>query len=151
MLIFKPGQNLSNQEKKAPRKLKLNKNNIVCINDTDKNLGATNADTSDVKTECCTQLYDTFMYNHLFKEATNEFIRNVKFQFKSIVEKHLYRGSCSFKEAKLMLYKGKSGLCFGQNMESHSKTYAKTTGTIRRYHLVANFGLEENMFCTRTI
>ena len=33
-----------------------------------------------------------------------EFIRNVKFQLKSIVEKHLYKGSCSFlKRGKILI------------------------------------------------
>ena len=42
---------LSNQEKGALKKLR-DKNKVVCVNDTDKNLGAANADTCDVKTEC---------------------------------------------------------------------------------------------------
>ena len=79
---FKAGHNLSSQEKGAY-----------------KNLGAANADTVDVKTECRRQLYDTFMHTKLSEEAKEEFITNNKFQLKSIVEKHLYRGSCSFNKA----------------------------------------------------
>ena len=80
----------------------LNKNKIR-VNATDKNLGATNAGTVDMKSECRRQLYDTFTYTKSSKETKEEFIRNVKFQVKSIVEKHLYRGSCFFKEAKFLL------------------------------------------------
>ena len=71
----------------------LNKNKIICLNGTDKNLGATNADTFDIKTEYHRQLYNTFTYTKLFKEAKEEFIRNVKFQLNIVVEKHLYKGS----------------------------------------------------------
>ena len=47
----------------------LNKNKVVSVNDTDKNSGAANTDTSDVKTECRRQLYDTFKYKQLSEEA----------------------------------------------------------------------------------
>ena len=95
-------KNFQNQEKGALRNLMSNKNKIISVNDTDKNLGATNADTVDVKTECWRQLYDTFMFTKLSEEAKEEFVRNIKFQLKSIAQKHLYRGSCSPKEAKFL-------------------------------------------------
>ena len=42
-------------------------------------------------------------YFKLSKDAKNGLIRTIKFQLKSIVEKHFYKGSCSFKEAKFLL------------------------------------------------
>ena len=83
--------------------MKRNKNKVICVNDTDKNLGAANGDIGDVKAECRRQLYDAFTYQKLTEEQMIEFIRNVKFQLKSLVEKHLYKGNCSIKEAKFLL------------------------------------------------
>ena len=37
----------------------------LCINDTDKNLGAANTDTYAVKTECHRQLYNGFTHKNL--------------------------------------------------------------------------------------
>ena len=74
----------------------------MCINDTDKNLGAANTDTSNVKAECHRQFYNIFTHKILTEEQMTEFIRNVKFQLKSIVEKHLYKGNCSRKKAKFV-------------------------------------------------
>ena len=80
---FKSGQNLSNQKKGALKNLMVNKNKMICVNDTDKNLGAANEDTFDVKSKCRRQLYDTFTYTKLSEVAKEEFIRNIKFQRKS--------------------------------------------------------------------
>ena len=62
-----------------------------------------NTDTCDVNTECRRQLNDGFTYKKLTEEQMIEFIRNEKFQLKPIVEKHLYKGNCSVKEAKFLL------------------------------------------------
>ena len=56
-------QNMSNKEKKALNLLIKNRNVEVCVNDTDKNLGAITADKSDVITECQRQLFDVITYN----------------------------------------------------------------------------------------
>ena len=64
----------------------VHKNKVVCVNDTDENLGAANADTSEVKSECYRQPYDTFTYEKLSESAKEEFIQNIKFHFKSSVE-----------------------------------------------------------------
>ena len=73
-----------------------NKNKVICVNDTDKNLGTANADTYDVNFECCGQLYDVFMYQKLTKEQMTEFVRNVKFQLKPVVE-NIYTKEIIFK------------------------------------------------------
>ena len=49
-------QNISNQESKELNNLIKNKNISVCINDTDKNMGAEDADKTDVISECERQL-----------------------------------------------------------------------------------------------
>ena len=41
-------QNLSNPEKKALKTLIKNWNEVICVNDTDKNLGAISADKEEV-------------------------------------------------------------------------------------------------------
>ena len=48
----KVGQNISNKEKTALRKLICTKNNKIVVNDTDKNMGAADADKKDVVFEC---------------------------------------------------------------------------------------------------
>ena len=45
-------QNLSNAEKIALKTLIKNRNEVICVNDTDKNLGAISADKEDVILEC---------------------------------------------------------------------------------------------------
>ena len=52
------GQNISNKEKTALGKLIRAKNNTIVINDTDKNMGAADADKKDVVFECARQLSD---------------------------------------------------------------------------------------------
>ena len=63
------------------------KNKVICIDDTDKNLGATMVDKSDIIKECCRQLYDHSKYLKLSEDAKNDLIGNVKFQLKALVEK----------------------------------------------------------------
>ena len=46
------GQNMSNKEKSALRNLIHAKNTSIVINDTDKNMGAADADKTDVISEC---------------------------------------------------------------------------------------------------
>ena len=61
-----PSQNLSKKEKGALKKMMTEKNKVICIDDTDKNLGAATADKSDVIKECHRQLYDHSTYLKLF-------------------------------------------------------------------------------------
>ena len=56
MVKQKFGQNMSNKEKSALRNLIHAKNKSIVINDTDKNMGAADADKSDVISECERQL-----------------------------------------------------------------------------------------------
>ena len=102
---FKLSQNLSNKEKGGLKNLMRVKNKVICVNETDKNLGAANAGTGDVKAERCRQLYAAFTYQKLTEAQMNEFVRNVKFQLKSLVEKNLYKGNCSIIEANFLLSK----------------------------------------------
>ena len=74
------------------------KNKGFCIDDTDKNHGASTADKSDSTKECHRQLYDQLTYLKLSEDAKNNLIRTLKFQVKLIVEQNFYKGSRSFKE-----------------------------------------------------
>ena len=56
---------MSNKEKKALNCLIKNRNVEICVNDTDKNLGAISADKEDVILECRRQLYDVITYNKI--------------------------------------------------------------------------------------
>ena len=62
MVKEKSSQNLSNKEKTALRNLIKTKNKKNIINDTDKNMGAADADKSDVIFECIRQLSDVKTY-----------------------------------------------------------------------------------------
>ena len=79
------------------------KNKVIYIDDMDKNLGAATADKSDLTFECRRQLYDQSTYLKLSEGAKNDLIGTLRFQLKSIKEKHFYKGNCSFKEAKFLL------------------------------------------------
>ena len=50
------------KNKKALNVLIKNRNEVICVNDTDKNLGAISADKEDVILECRRQLYDIITY-----------------------------------------------------------------------------------------
>ena len=58
----KVGQNISNKEKTSLKKLILAKNKNIVINDTDKNMGAADADKQDVVDECVRQLSEQKTY-----------------------------------------------------------------------------------------
>ena len=48
----------------------------ICVNDTDKNLGAISADKEDVILECRRQLYDVITYNKIsWEEAKTLLIK----------------------------------------------------------------------------
>ena len=47
------------------------KNQVICIDDTDKNLVATTADKSDVTNECPRQLQDHATYLKLSQDASD--------------------------------------------------------------------------------
>ena len=63
---------MSNQEKTALRKLRLNKN--FMINDTDKNVGPAGADKTEVIEECRRQLYEKKVHHQLTQEEANRLI-----------------------------------------------------------------------------
>ena len=72
----------------------------ICVNDTDENLGAISADKNDVITECWRQLYDVVTYNKISWEQAVTLIDKIKFNLRSIIRKHMDKGSCSYQEAK---------------------------------------------------
>ena len=53
----------------------------MCIDDTDKNLGAAAADKIDVVKESHRQLYDKTTYRKLSVEAKNKFITDINIQY----------------------------------------------------------------------
>ena len=61
-------QNMSFKEKKALNALIKNRNEVMCVNDTDKNLGAISAEKEDVILECRRQLYDIITYKKMSME-----------------------------------------------------------------------------------
>ena len=67
-------QNLSNTEKKALKALIKNRNEVICVNDTDNNLGAISADKEDVSLECRRQLYDIITYNKCHGKKQKNFL-----------------------------------------------------------------------------
>ena len=70
----KRSQNMTNKEKTALRLLHRNKNVKVVVNDTDKNIGPSYADKTDVITECRRQLYDKEVYKQLTQEEAEQLI-----------------------------------------------------------------------------
>ena len=97
-----------NKEKKALNALIKNRNEVICVNDTDKNLGAISADKEDVILECRRQLYDIITYRKTSWEEVKNLIEKIKFDLKNIVRKHMEKGSCSYQEAKCLLSKTES-------------------------------------------
>ena len=88
-------QNMSNKDKKVLNRLIKNRNEEMCVNDTDENLRAISADKEDVVLECCRQLHG---------KKQKSLIDKIKFDLKNIVRKHMEKRSCSFQEAKLLLF-----------------------------------------------
>ena len=83
---------MSNQEKTALRKLRLNKNVNVVINDTDKNVGPACADKTEVIEECRRQLYEKKVYNQLTQEeAKPAYLSHQKTSFKYCEQTHNQR------------------------------------------------------------
>ena len=101
----KVGQNISNKEKTALRNLVRAKNKEIIINDTDKNMGAVDADKKDVVDECVRQLSDVKTYFKLTEEDLKNIISEIQTKLKNTVESHLYKGNCTKKEADFLLSK----------------------------------------------
>ena len=70
---------MSNKEKKALNRLIKNRNEEICVNDTDKNLGAISADKKNVVLECRRQLYEVITYNKMSLEEAKSLIDKIKF------------------------------------------------------------------------
>ena len=101
----KTGQNISNKEKTALRNLISAKNKNIVINDTDKNMGAADADKKDVVDECVRQLHEEKTYLKLTEEELKNIISEIQTKLKHTVESHLYKGNCTKKEAEFLLSK----------------------------------------------
>ena len=80
---------MSNKEKKALNQLIKKRNVEICVNDTDKNLGAISADKDDVITECRRQLYDVITYNKISWGQAKNIFDKIKFDLRNIVRKHM--------------------------------------------------------------
>ena len=96
---------MSNKEKKVLNLLIKNQNVEICINDTDKNLGAISVDKMDVISECHRQLYDIITFDKISWDEAKNLVDKLKFDLKNIVRKHMEKGSCSYQEAKFLLSK----------------------------------------------
>ena len=80
---------MSNKEKKALNNLIKSRNVEICVNDTDKNLGAISAGKEDTILECCRQLYDVIVCNKIYWEETKSLVDKIKFYLRNIVRKHM--------------------------------------------------------------
>ena len=105
MVKHKFGRNISNEEKSALRNLIRAKNKSIVINDTDKNMGAADADKTDVIKECERQLGDMKTYLKNSEEELKQFITEIQNKLKKIVESHMYKGNCTKKEAEFLMSK----------------------------------------------
>ena len=81
----KSSQNLSNKEKTALRNLIKTKNDKIIINDTDKNMGAADADKSDVIFECIRQLSDVKTDNKLTETEIKIIISEIQNKLRNLV------------------------------------------------------------------
>ena len=101
----KSSQNISNKEKTALRNLIKTKNEKIVINDTDKNMGAADADKSDVIFECIRQLGDVKTYSKRSETEIKNIISEIQTKLRNIVTCHLYKGNCTKTEADFLLSK----------------------------------------------
>ena len=83
------------KKKSALRNLILAKNKSIVINDTDKNMGAADADKTDVISECERQLRDIKTYLKISEEELKQFITEIQNKLKRIVKSHMYKGNCT--------------------------------------------------------
>jgi len=72
------GQNISNKEKTALRKIIRAKNNKIVIIDTDKNMGAADADKKDVVFECARQLLNIKTHLKFSEEDLKSIISDIQ-------------------------------------------------------------------------
>ena len=93
------------KKKKALRNLIRSKNESIIIHNTDKNMGAADADEKDVILECERQLGDIKTYLKISEEELKEFISEIQNKLKRIVESHTYKGTCTKKEAEFFMSK----------------------------------------------
>ena len=105
MTKTKTPQNISNKEKTALRNLIRAKNTKIIINDTDKNMGATDLDKVDVISECVRKLNDMKTQLKLTEEKLKNIIMDIQNKLKRTVESYLYKGNCTKKEADFLLSK----------------------------------------------
>ena len=99
---MKRSQNMSNQEKTALRKLRLNKNvnsmtriKMSALLALIKRRSLRNAEDSCTKKRC--------IYNQLTQEEANQLIRVIKKHLSNFVNKHTIRGNCSKRESEFLL------------------------------------------------
>ena len=81
----KSSQNLSNKEKTALRKSDKAKNDKIIINNTDKNMGAADAEKSDVIFECIRQLSDFKTYYKLSETEIKNIISEIQTKLRNLI------------------------------------------------------------------
>ena len=89
---------ISLKEKRALNYLVKYQNVEICINNTDKNLGAISADKEDIITECRRQLYDVITYNKMSWEEAKNLIDKIKSDLKNIIRKHMEKVHVNIKK-----------------------------------------------------
>ena len=75
----------------------------MIINDTDKNVGPSTADATDVIKERRRQLYDTEVFKILTDEQVIIIVWEVQTRLRNIIMKYKNRGKCSQKEENFLL------------------------------------------------
>ena len=100
-------QNLSIKEKTALKNLIKTKNNKIIINDMDKNMGAADADKSDVTFECISlrQLSDVKTYYKLTETEIKNVFSEIKNKLRNLVSCHMYKGNCTKNRSGLFTVK----------------------------------------------
>ena len=96
---------MSNKEKTALRNLIKTKNDKIVINDTDKNMGAADADKNDVILECTRQLSDVKTYYKLSETEIKNIISEIQTKLRNLITCHLHKGDCTKTEANFLLSK----------------------------------------------
>jgi hypothetical protein len=95
-------KNLSNAEKLVLKKLIATKNEMVIINDTDKNVGPSISDKKDFVIECKRQLSDISVYKKLDSLEIENLISEIKRSLLTIIQRHVGGKKCSPKEAEFL-------------------------------------------------
>ena len=81
------------------RNLIKTKNDKIIIYDTDKNMGAADADKSDVIFECIRQQSDVKTYYKLTENEIKNIISEIQTKLRNLITCHLYKGNSTKQDA----------------------------------------------------